>query len=200
MKRQRNQLIIMLLLLGLLLGAYWILQHNNKQQETEESQEQTQLLTERMGIGTDSGQIEGLSYYYEEQLCELVKEEDVWKVNDNKEENLKQTTINTMVSGVFGTNIVSQLENVEDLSIYGLSEPSNIITLKGKGEEHIIKIGSKNELTSYLYVMLDEDTTVYVVSNAMGTCFNYGMEDLIDDSLDEEIAEETAEAVEEGLE
>ena len=60
------------------------------------------------------------------------------------------------------------LDDVSDLSEYGLDSPVNTIVFKTKvGEETSIKIGAENESVSQYYVKKNEDDKkVYLVASA----------------------------------
>lgn len=182
MKKQKKQFILMLLILAILGVGYVLLQKYNKEQELAGTEEATEALLVKNGSKVTAAQITELTYFCGEEECSLIKVEDFWKAKENQELSLKQSTINTMVSGIISTNVVSRLEAVEDLAEYGLAEPTNVITIMVEGEAHTIKIGDKNPVTSYLYVMLDGDSTIFVVTNSMGNSFNHGMDDLVEEA------------------
>ncbi len=190
MKKQKKQLIFMLLVLALLGVGYVLLQRYNTAREEVPLEDTTEQLFEQFGSEIDSSQVTELSYYFGEELCSFVKEEDIWKAKEDKGLTLKQSPINTMVSSVVATYIISRLEEVTNLSEYGLDEPANTITMRVAGTEHVVKVGNNNELTSYLYLQLDDSNTVYVVSSGITNSFNYGMDDLVEVVEEETIAED----------
>lgn len=185
MKKQKKQLILMLLLLVLLVVGYVVLKRNNDLQDSLVT-ETAERLFDRFDSSMDSSQVTELSYYYDGELCSLIKEDETWITKEDQNLTLKQSTINTMVSSLVATTIVSELENVTDLSEYGLAEPVNIITIKVAGTEYVVNVGNSNELTSYLYMQMEGSNTVYVVSSGITNSFQYGMDDLAE-------AEETVE-------
>jgi len=195
MKKQKKQLIVMLLVLALLAVGYGLLQRYNTSKEKENATDTTEQLFDQFGNETDSSQVTELSYYVDGELCSFIKEGDVWKAKEDKELTIKQSPVNTMVSSVVGTYIVSRLEDVTDLSQYGLKEPVNTITLKVAGTEHVIKVGDSNEMTSCLYLQMDDSSIVYVVSSGIPNSFNQGLNDLVEEE-ETEVVEES-EVVEE---
>jgi len=195
MKKQKKQLIVMLLVLALLAVGYVLLQRYNASKEKENATDTTEQLFDQFGNETDSSQVTELSYYVDGELCSFIKEGDVWKAKEDKELTIKQSPVNTMVSSVVGTYIVSRLEDVTDLSQYGLKEPVNTITLKVAGTEHVIKVGDSNEMTSCLYLQMDDSSIVYVVSSGIPNSFNQGLNDLVEEE-ETEVVEES-EVVEE---
>jgi len=195
MKKQKKQLIVMLLVLALLAVGYVLLQRYNASKEKENATDTTEQLFDQFGNETDSSQVTELSYYVDGELCSFIKEGDVWKAKEDKELTIKQSPVNTMVSSVVGTYIVSRLEDVTDLLQYGLEEPVNTITLKVAGTEHVIKVGDSNEMTSCLYLQMDDSSIVYVVSSGIPNSFNQGLNDLVEEE-ETEVVEES-EVVEE---
>ena len=179
-------MIFMLLVLVILFVCYMLLQRRNNIAEEEALADAAEQLFDRFGSEIDSSQVTELSYYVGEEFCSFAKEENVWRAKEDKDLTLKQSLINTMVSSVVSTNIISTLEDVTDLSQYGLQEPVNTITLKVAGTEHVIKVGDSNELTSYLYLQMDGSSTVYVVSGGIPNSFNQGLDDLVEEEAPEE--------------
>ena len=70
----------------------------------------------------------------------------------------------------------SKLTDVQDLSEYGLDNPSFIIDISTfDGVNHTVKLGNKTPDNSYAYVMVDDDTNVYTVASAKLVYSNYGL-------------------------
>ena len=64
------------------------------------------------------------------------------------------------------------LENVDDLTEYGLDSPSNSVTVTTDDGTTKFNIGDENTSTNQYYIAKDdEDSTVYVVSSSTVTPF-----------------------------
>jgi hypothetical protein len=103
-------------------------------------------------------------------------------------ENFKNVTASRLVE-----------ETAQDLSQYGLDQPSNIITVTDLDQNTIsFEIGNQNEIAGGYYIKMETDDTVYLV-NSFPAAFSYSLEDLLkteDESTDTTEAEETTESTE----
>lgn len=80
------------------------------------------------------------------------------------------------------------IENVTDMSQYGLADPERTIQYETADRSVIINVGNLNSMTSQYYVAFPSEMKVYVVATNVVTGFNYTLEDLVEV---EETAEET---------
>ena len=80
------------------------------------------------------------------------------------------------------------IENVTDMSQYGLVDPERTIQYETADRSVIINVGNLNSMTSQYYVAFPSEMKVYVVATNVVTGFNYTLEDLVEV---EETAEET---------
>ena len=90
------------------------------------------------------------------------------------------------------------IENVTDMSQYGLADPERTIQYETADRSVIINVGNLNSMTSQYYVAFPSEMKVYVVATNVVTGFNYTLEDLVEETTEAtETAEtETTEAVE----
>ena len=80
------------------------------------------------------------------------------------------------------------IENVTDMSQYGLANPERTIQYETADRSVIINVGNLNSMTSQYYIAFPSEMKVYVVATNVVTGFNYTLEDLVEV---EETAEET---------
>ena len=80
------------------------------------------------------------------------------------------------------------IENVTDMSQYGLADPERTIQYETADRSVIINVGNLNSMTSQYYIAFPSEMKVYVVATNVVTGFNYTLEDLVEV---EETAEET---------
>lgn len=80
------------------------------------------------------------------------------------------------------------IENVTDMSQYGLADPESTIQYETADRSVIINVGNLNSMTSQYYVAFPSEMKVYAVATNVVTGFNYTLEDLVEV---EETAEET---------
>ena len=80
------------------------------------------------------------------------------------------------------------IENVTDMSQYGLADPERTIQYETVDRSVIINVGNLNSMTSQYYIAFPSEMKVYVVTTNVVTGFNYTLEDLVEV---EETTEET---------
>lgn len=184
MKKQRKQLIILLVVLAVLAACFLGLQQYNKiQSETPQEEEGITI------VNLDRDEIVKFSYDYEGETYQFEKEGDTWYYAEDHSLNLNQNTITAKVAKVSPLEAEQVIENVTDLTQYGLDEPSKVVTFETATESVILYMGDYNSVTQVYYVCKPSETTVYTVEAHNVTAFNYALEDLIEE---EEETEETA--------
>lgn len=184
MKKQKKQLGILILVLALLGGAYALLMRYNRGLEEKEQQEPALL------VELEDGSIQKLSYDYEGERYSFYKDGEVWKSQEDPQKNLIQTRLQEMENHMERIEIQDQIDNVTDLSQYGLDEPSRTVQFETGEESYTVCVGDYNSVAGVYYVYQpSQPATVYtVVTSAVGG-FDYTLEDLVEE---EESSESTA--------
>lgn len=164
MKNKTVKMLIALVTLGVVCGAYaGVKNYTAKQEEQEETeQEEVAPVTE-----IDAETLNSIKFLVGGKEESFTKEEDVWKKTDDKDFPVNQTTLEDAAESLSGIAAERVLEDVDDLSEYGLDDPDNTITIGQEDEtKTIIHVGMLNESTSQYYINKDYDeNTVYVVDS-----------------------------------
>lgn len=186
MKKQKIQLAAMLLVLAALAAAFLGLKKYNEAQSELPAEEEGEVI-----IGAAYDDVVNLIYEYEGETYQYEKEEDTWYLAEDHSRNVKQYRVKAMLAGVTPLRAAQTLENVEDLSVYGLEAPQRTIIFDTAVQRFKIYVGDANSLTSSYYIRLEGDPdTVYIVAQADINRFNYGLEDILE--AEEEPEEGTA--------
>ena len=114
--------------------------------------------------------------------------DETWYYADDHSLNLNQDRIKAMILKVAPLKADQVIENVTDMSQYGLADPERTIQYETADRSVIINIGNLNSMTSQYYIAFPSEMKVYVVATNVVTGFNYTLEDLVEV---EETAEET---------
>lgn len=173
MKNKTVKLVLAIILLGVLTGGYFgVKSYVASQEEEEEEQEEEKTSV----FETKTDDIKSLKFLIDEKEVTFLKEDDgTWVNKDEKEFPVDQDTLNNAASYISSIDADRVLENVEDLSEYGLDSPQNTITVSMEGEDDgddeektaILRVGMENDSTSQYYIGKDDDkSTVYVVGNS----------------------------------
>lgn len=174
MKKQKKQFLFIIVILILFVAGYLIAGNLPDEEETvigTESHNVTSIVQEN---------VTEISYMYEDDIVELIKEEDVWKSKEDKSLSLDQSVISTMLSYICSITTDTVIENPNDVRDYGLINPANTITLTLEDNSSVqLLIGDYLELTGQYYAQLSGDPNVYMISSYIPSYFNKSVDMLI---------------------
>lgn len=195
MKKKQRQMIGMLLALVLLAAAFLGIRQYNKNASSATS---TIEDTQETVLDVNSDDITSFRYVYKGETYAFEKEDETWYYADDHSLNLNQDRIKAMILKVAPLKADQVIENVTDMSQYGLADPERTIQYETADRSVIINVGNLNSMTSQYYVAFPSEMKVYVVATNVVTGFNYTLEDLVEETTEAtETAEtETTEAVE----
>ena len=188
MKKQKRPLLVLLIVLGVFVAGYFGIQ---KYVDFMEQKKAAQEELEKIYLNDlEADDIERITYIYNEESYSFVKEGEVWVSSEDKTLPIIQTKLENMAGKLAATEAETKIENVTDLSQYGLETPVRTITYMANGVEQTWNVGDYNSL-SYVYYISDkaDSSVVYTVSSSFLTGFNYSLEELIE-------VEETTETIE----
>lgn len=112
---------------------------------------------------------------------------DSWEVDYPYPINLDSRRIDDIAFSFQGLMAETVLdENIEDLSVFGLDEPTveATVTLMD-GTRHTVYLGNRTPLGNTFYLMKSGDTRVFTVWGSHGNHFSYTINDLRDTALTE---------------
>ncbi len=180
MQKQGKQLLILALALVVLAGAYLGVRQYNRAESQKPAQEEEQSILLADISDTD---VISFTYDYEGETNTFEKEEDTWYYAEDHELKITQYRMTTMLSRIAPLKAKQKIENVTDLSQYGLDKPAQTVSFSTAQESHTIQIGDYNSSVAIYYFLLDDDpTTVYVSADSyLGSGFNYSLENLIEE-------------------
>ena len=146
--------------------------------------------TQETVLDVNSDDITSFRYVYEGETYAFEKEDDTWYYADDHSLNLNQDRIKAMILKVAPLKADQVIENVTDMSQYGLADPERTIQYETADRSVIINVGNLNSMTSQYYIAFPSEMKVYVVATNVVTGFNYTLEDLVEETTE---AMETAE-------
>ena len=119
--------------------------------------------------------------------------DETWYYADDHSLNLNQDRIKAMILKVAPLKADQVIENVTDMSQYGLADPERTIQYETADRSVIINVGNLNSMTSQYYIAFPSEMKVYVVATNVVTGFNYTLDDLVEKTTEETESTETAE-------
>ena len=187
MKKKQRQMIGMLLALVVLAAAFLGIRQYNKNIASATS---TTEDTQETVLDVNSDDITSFRYVYEGETYAFEKKDETWYYTDDHSLNLNQERIKAMILKVAPLKADQVIENVTDMSQYGLADPERTIQYETADRSVIINVGNLNSMTSQYYIAFPSEMKVYVVATNVVTGFNYTLDDLVEETTE---ATETAE-------
>lgn len=183
MKKQKIQIGIFLVVLVVCIFGYLAAKQLPKEEETAVSSESQTV------SNIDKEDVAGLSYLYEGEIIELVKNGETWQAKNDTSLQMDQEQIETMLGYVCNVTTDTVIDEPEELANYGLSNPANTICLT-LGDESVIQllIGDCMDITGEYYALLAGDPKVYTISSYIVTNFEKSLEELV---VEEGVSETT---------
>lgn len=160
--KKSTKLVSAVVVLAVLGGVYVGLNtYVSKEEKTESSEEESK--TEVFSVKTDD--IKSLEFIVDKKEVTFEKKDDSWVKKDEIAFPVNQTTLDSAASAIETVEADRVLEDVEDLTEYGLDSPSNTVTVDTADGITKLNIGDENTSTNQYYISRDDDdSTVYVVA------------------------------------
>ena len=161
--KKSTKLVSAVVVLAVLGGVYVGLNTYVSKEEQTESSSEEENKTEVFSVKTDD--IKSLEFIVDKKETTFEKKDDSWVKKDETAFPVNQTTLDSAASAIETVEADRVLEDVEDLTEYGLDSPSNTITVDTDDGTTKFNIGDENTSTNQYYISKDDDdSTVYVVA------------------------------------
>ena len=161
--KKSTKLVSAVVVLAVLGGVYVGLNTYVSKEEKTESSSEEESKTEVFSVKTDD--IKSLGFIVDKKAVTFEKKDDSWVKKDETAFPVNQTTLDSAASAIETVEADRVLEDVEDLTEYGLDSPSNTVTVDTADGTTKFNIGDENTSTNQYYISRDDDdSTVYVVA------------------------------------
>ena len=161
--KKSTKLVSAVVVLAVLGGVYVGLNTYVSKEEKTESSSEEESKTEVFSVKTDD--IKSLGFIVDKKAVTFEKKDDSWVKTDETAFPVNQTTLDSAASAIETVEADRVLEDVEDLTEYGLDSPSNTVTVDTDDGTTKFNIGDENTSTNQYYISRDDDdSTVYVVA------------------------------------
>ncbi|MCR5784267.1 MAG: DUF4340 domain-containing protein [Eubacterium sp.] len=178
MNKQIKQMKIMLVILVLvIICVAGVMFYNKTQSDKEAASEAEKTLCE-----IDSADITAFSYMLDGSEYSFALEDEAWVYEGDSSLSISTDAVEEMLSAVSAVAYTEVVEDAEDLSSYGLDEPTNVITITTADETYVFTIGDKNAITYDYYMLYNDDDTIYTVSSDLTDAFSASLDDLLEDA------------------
>lgn len=169
-KKKTVKIFVLLIIIVLLLILYFALKNYNRvQEDKEETKAQSDII-----FSFDEDDIKNLSFLISGERVSFTKSEEKWTYDNDESFPVNADQMTVLTDSLAEVTANRTLENVENLSDYGLDEPEDIIQITDANDEvTTITVGDTNDSTGDCYVYLNEDNqTVYTVNGDLATVFS----------------------------
>ena len=187
MEKQKKQLIGLLAVLIVAVIAFVVI---SKLPDGEESEDKENYAVTAL----DADAVTKLVYTNESGTVSLTKSGSDWICEEDKGVDIDEDTVNNMVGKVASLTSENKLENITDVSQYGLDHPTLKILISNGSDSYTFFVGDYNETTYTYYLCLESDmSTVYTTQS--GTISDFQNNTLAELTAEEETqtaVEETA--------
>ena len=122
--------------------------------------------------------VTGISWTYQADTLTFSRSETVWSYDADAAFPVNTEPLEEMVDTVSEITASKTLEEPEELSQYGLTDPLCTITVTADGESHQILLGNETSMGGAIYVSIG-DGNVYLVEESILSVFSYGLYDLV---------------------
>lgn len=189
MEKQKKQLIGLLAVLIVAVIAFVVI---SKLPDGEESEDKESYAVTTL----DTDAVTKLVYTNESGTVSLTKNGSEWICEEDKSVDIDEDTVNNMVSKVASLTSENKLENVTDVSQYGLDDPTLKLLISDGSDSYTIFVGDYNETTYTYYLCLENDmSTVYTTQS--GTISDFQNNTLTELTAEEETQTDAETATEE---
>lgn len=171
------KLLIGLCMLIVLILLLLLVKNINSKEEKEQSEDSIAFLN------IESTDITNISYASaDNQKLTFTINDGTWMYDEDNSFPLNQELITAMSTSFYGLNANRKIDQVDELSEYGLDIPKMVITITCSDDSvSTVYIGAENSATGDYYALLDDNTeVVYTLSSNVYTTFNYKLNDLAD--------------------
>lgn len=174
MKKKNTALIAGIIILALLLVFYLVL-HNSSKEDSQDTEK-----TSETAFETTVEDISEAVFKSGENEYKFTKSDDIWKYNGEENFPLDQSAFEEIISKFEKIAADRVLEKPDNISEYGLDNPTVTVSLKDKdGKEQTLQFGDTNSVTSSSYMTLNKDNEkVYMVSSTIVTSLQFDINDL----------------------
>lgn len=170
-----KKLLLLVIVLAVLVGCYMLA---SKKTETTVVNEESGTYELTAKTADD---ISAIAWTADDVSYSFTRTDGVWYKTDNAEYPVAQDEVESLVSSLLDIKGNRKLENVTDISMYGLSEPAFTVTVTwSDGSTTVYQMGDEAPFGDSYYLKLDDqDTTVYTIADSLSDVFDADEEDFV---------------------
>lgn len=184
-KKRKIKLLLLLALLVIIVIAYVVLQKNPIKDENVETETETEIypVTE-----IDTALVTSIGTINNGESIDFTKRNGIWYLDGDDLFSVDEDKIESYLDSAGNITSDTCIENVSDLSEYGLDDPVLNLTLQWDENMYLIKVGDYNSVISSYYVCVNDENTIYTITSSQYYSLNKALEDF--EKIESETSEE----------
>lgn len=165
--KKHGTMIGLLVVLIVLVGLYFLMGGISKKQAEGELKQDSMV--------TNLSDLRQLQYTDGKTTMSMVKEKDVWYMENDKDITLRNVQMNSIEDTLVDIVALRELDQAKDMAEYGLDNPSHTITMKDKnGKEAVVYIGKA--VGENYYATAGEKKVVYIIEGVVVDTLEFDLE------------------------
>ena len=177
--KQKKTMVILIIILAVLASFYGGLRVWSRKAAEKEAKEEVEKI-----MVTDLQDLSSFSYSNGKETMNFIKEDGTWKLEDDKEIRLNQSTVESMGEAASRLAAVRELKEPDDLKDYGLTTPSYTISLTTKdGDKETLYVG--DAAGEDYYAMAEGTQKVYTISSGLVSSLRFDLSELAQENAEE---------------
>lgn len=170
MEKQKKQLIILGIFLVLVIAVYAGLKYYNANQTKEETitYPVTQVMAE---------EVTQIAFTNENGSFTYIKSDDGWYCAEDENAQIDDELLTDSIGDIVETVSEDRIDNVEDMSQYGLREPGIKVVYSTAAGSTTLLMGDYNSAISKYYIAIDGENTVYTADGSLYYSLTKSLED-----------------------
>ena len=171
-----KKMILLLCILAVLFAVYFLVQHLNNKTETVTETAGTFEMTEKT-----ADELAGISWERAGVAYSFAKEDGVWVTANEPVWPVYQEALQNLADTLTGLKATRKLDDVKNLSDYGLAEPVFSVTASwADGTKSIYSMGDATPFADGYYLMLSGDQgTIYTIESSLSESFALTQKDMV---------------------
>ena len=175
-KTRGRNLLLLTLLLALLVGATALVMTLSPEEKSSAEEGETST-TEILSL--DEETVSSITWSKDGNDFAFRKSDEDWVYDPDPAFPLNQDILDTIFMDLNGLLAYNRIENVTDWAEYGLDAPTVTVTIDADSQT-LLFIGDAAPMDSLRYVRINEDSTVYLVSNSILYDYNYSLQEMVE--------------------
>lgn len=176
MKKHKHIVLLGIVFVVLIVAYTGITKYQSYTSEKKATKKAAKEKADQIAV-TDIKNIVSISYNYNGEMS-FIKENETWYDANDKSFPLEQSYLTAMENEVKNIIAIRELTDGDQLSDYGLDNPSYTISLKDSdGKETIVYVG--NAAGDNYYLTTGNKDNIYTVPNTVVSDISYNLNDMI---------------------